>query len=56
MQFLKAGADKKYFFPQVYEEIFMINDDTKTILNYLTIVEYPASSLISMIAGPTAMG
>ena len=55
-QFLKSGADKKYFFPLVYEEIFVINDETKTILNYLTIVEYPKSSLISMLSGPTADG
>ena len=55
-QFLKSKADKKYFFPLVYEEIFVINDETKTILNYLTIVEYPKSSLISMLSGPTADG
>jgi hypothetical protein len=53
---LKSKADKKYFFPMVYEEIFVINDETKTILNYLTIVEYPKSSLISMLSGPTADG
>ena len=40
----------------VYEEIFVINEETKTILNYLTIVEYPTSSLISMLSGPTADG
>ena len=40
----------------VYEEIFVVNEETKTILNYLTIVEYPKSSLISMISGPTANG
>ena len=40
----------------VYEEIFVINEETKTILNYLTIVEYPNSSLISMLSGPTADG
>ena len=56
VQFLKRGATKKYFFPQVYEEIFLVNEDTKTILNYMTIVEFPNTSLISMLAGPTAMG
>ena len=55
-QFLKAGTDKKYFFPLVYEEIFVVNEETKTILNYLTIVEYPKNSLISMLSGPTADG
>ena len=56
IQFLKGAATKKYFFPQVYEEIFVVNEETKTILNYMAIVECPNTSLISMLAGPTAMG
>ena len=32
-----------------------MNEEAKTILNYMTIVEFPNTSLISMLAGPTAM-
>ena len=52
-QFLN-GTEKSTHFPEVHEEIFLINSETKTILNYMTIVEYPNLSLISMTAGPQA--
>ena len=52
-QFLQGSADKKnHYYTNVHEEIFLINVETKTILNYLTIVEYPNSSLIHMLTGP----
>ena len=51
-QFLNSTTGEATYFPQVYEEIFVINAETKTILNYMTIVEYPNLSLISMTAGP----
>ena len=41
--------------PCVHEEIFLLNHDTKTIANYVTIVEYPACRLIGMLAGPQTM-
>ena len=47
MQFLKTN--KSHFFPQVHEEIFVVNVENKTVLNYLAIVEYPNMSLISML-------
>ena len=41
MQFLKDNRTdgEKQFFPSVYEEVFVVNSNTHTILNYVTIVE-----------------
>ena len=41
MQFLKDNRTdgEKQFFPSVYEEIFVLNKNTRTILNYVTVVE-----------------
>ena len=50
LQFLRSsGSDMA---PRVHEEIILLNPDTKTIVNYVTIMDYPASKLISMLAGP----
>lgn len=56
MQFLKDNRTdgEKQFFPTVYEELFVLNQNTHTILNYVTIVEYAKMSLINMLDGPTA--
>ena len=54
MQFLKR-LEESPFFPQVHEEIFLVNVETKTILNYVAIVEYPNLSIISMLSGPSAV-
>ena len=56
MQFLKDNRTdgEKQFFPSVYEEMFVLNQNTSTILNYVTVVEYAKVSLINMLDGPTA--
>ena len=58
MQFLKdRRADgKRQFFPSVLEEIFVVNKNTHTVLNYVTFVEYSSVSVINMLDGPTAGG
>lgn len=43
-------------FPKVVEEIFIVNQETKTVLNYYTITECPQFSVINMLEGPTASG
>ena len=42
------------FFPEVQEEIFVINRNSQTVLNYITFISYPDLSIINMLAGPTA--
>ena len=56
MQFCKQnkGEGHAQYFPSVCEEIFVINKNTRTILNYVTFVEFPQTSLINMLDGPTA--
>ena len=56
MQFLKDNRKdgEKQFFPSVHEEIFVVNKNTRTVLNYVTFVEFAQSSLINMLDGPTA--
>ena len=56
MQFLKDNRTdgEKVFFPNVHEEVFVVNKNTHTILNYITVVEYAQTSLINMLDGPTA--
>ena len=58
MQFLKDNRTdgEKVFFPSVEEEIFVVNKNTRTILNYVTFVEQASTSLINMLDGPTAGG
>ena len=48
MQFLKDNRTdgEKQFFPSVYEELFVLNCNTRTILNYVTVVEYSKMTLI----------
>ena len=36
----------------MHEEIFVVNKNTRTILNYITFVEFAQSSLINMLDGP----
>ena len=55
MQFMKGSGEKSHFFPQVHEEIILVNVETKTILNYMSIIDFPSLSLISMLSGPQAM-
>ena len=38
----------------MHEEIFVVNKNTRTVLNYVTFVEFAQSSLINMLDGPTA--
>ena len=54
MQFLRDNREdgEKQFFPKVHQEIFIVNKNTRTILNYVTIVEFAQSSLINMLDGP----
>ncbi len=42
MQFLKDNRTdgEKVFFPDVHEEVFVVNKFTHTILNYITVVEF----------------
>lgn len=56
MQFLKDNRTDgmKQFFPNVHEEIFVVNKNTHTILNYITFVDFSQISLINMLDGPTA--
>lgn len=56
MQFLKDNRKdgEKQFFPSVHEEIFLVNKNTRTVLNYVTFVDFAQSSLINMFDGPTA--
>lgn len=56
MQFLKDNRTDgmKQFFPSVHEEVFVVNKNTKTILNYITFVDFAQISLINMLDGPTA--
>ena len=58
MQFLKdARADgKSQFFPSVHEELFVVNKNTRTVLNYITFVDFTQVSIINMLDGPTAGG
>lgn len=43
------------FYPKVEEEIFVVNSNSKTVLNYITLMQCPDTSVINMLAGPTAM-
>lgn len=56
MQFLKDNRSdgEKQFFPSVHEEIFVVNTNTRTVLNYVTFVDFAQTSLINMLDGPTA--
>ena len=36
----------------MHEEIFIVNSETNTILNYITFVDYDLTSLINMLDGP----
>jgi len=58
MQFLKDNRSdgNKQFFPNVYEELFVVNKNTRTVLNYITFVDFAQVSLINMLDGPTAGG
>lgn len=58
MQFLKDNRTDgmKQFFPSVHEEIFVMNKNTRTLLNYITFVDFAQVSLINMLDGPTAGG
>jgi len=38
----------------VTEELIVVNEETKTLLNYVVLVECPEFSLINMLEGPTA--
>ena len=42
MQFLKDGREneQKQFFPSVDEEIFIVNPETHTVLNYVAFVDF----------------
>ena len=44
----------KQFFPKVHEEVFVVNKNTHTILNYISVVDLAKTSLINMLDGPTA--
>lgn len=46
----------KNFFPEIKEEIFVIDETNRTILNYAVICDFPEHSLINMLEGPTAAG
>ena len=39
-------------FPKVKEEIFVVSEQTRTLLNYVSIVEFSNISLINMLNGP----
>ena len=56
MQFLKDNRKdgEKQFFPSVHEEIFLVNKNTRTVLNYVTFVDFAHCSMINMLDGPTA--
>lgn len=58
VQFLKDKRDDgtKQFFPNVQEEVFVVNKNTGTILNYISVIEASKFSLINMLDGPTARG
>lgn len=51
---MKDSEGKNTFFPDVEEEIFVINANSKSILNYMTFITLPDIPLINMLAGPTA--
>ena len=44
----------KQFFPEVLEEIFIVN--ANTVLNYVAFVKFSGVSLINMLDGPIAGG
>ena len=52
---MKSNDESNIFFSEVEEEIFLVNPNTKTVLNYLTFVSMPDVSMINMLAGPTAV-
>ena len=54
-QMMKSNDESNIFFSEVEEEIFLVNPNTKTVLNYLTFVSMPDVSMINMLAGPTAV-
>lgn len=58
MQFLKDNRTdgERQFFPDVHEEVFVVNKNTRTVLNYITFVDFAQTSLINMLDGPTAGG
>lgn len=51
MQAEENGAD---FFPQVSEEIVVVEPESKALLNYFVVTEVPEFALINMLEGPTA--
>ena len=44
------------FYPQVIEEVFVVDENSGEILNYVAFVESSSVSLIDMLDGPTAAG
>lgn len=54
LQTLQVNANSDLFFPKVTEELIVVNEETKTLLNYVVLVECPEFSLINMLEGPTA--
>jgi hypothetical protein len=51
VQLMKTLEEKRYF-PKVTEEIIVVNEEVKNVLNYVAIVEVPKFSLINMLEGP----
>ena len=54
MQFLKDGRENEgsQFFPSVGEEIFIVNPETHTVLNYIAFVDFAQTPIINMLDGP----
>ena len=54
MQFLKDNSEneRKQFFPSVDEEIFIVNPETHTVLNYVAFVDFAQTPIINMLDGP----
>ena len=42
--------------PKVKEEIFVVSDNTRTLLNYVSLVEFSNNTLINMLNGPMCGG
>ena len=40
----------------MHEELFVVNKNTRTVLNYITFVDFTQVSIINMLDGPTAGG
>ena len=54
MQFLKDSRENEgsQFFPSVGEEIFIVNPETHTVLNYIAFVDFAQTPIINMLDGP----